>query len=386
MSELRNSLFVKQPYIPAVVQHHKSSNGWVIVFYVFNPSTEKLDCRRIKLNRLRKKFRTQLEFRGAMQRMCDDINAKLAGGWSPYGENVDYRLYSPIVDALNDFVAYKEKEVMYDTIRCYRSMRTLLVGWINEYVPGCTCGNFNKQLAVRYMEHRWSQDISARTYNNNIKTYRCMFDWLMEHCYVKENPFALLKTKAAMPKKRDFIPVDVLMQIFRYCKERCPNFYLVLLLVYYSGLRPGEVMRLRVRQFDFEQGVIRLEAAQTKNHKDGVSNLSAELVELLRQHFEGARPSDYVFGDFLLNTGKMKVSPLVFRKFWNPMHKALNLPSEYQLYSLRDSSGVHRYLNGANSLDIMHSLRHSSLDQTTIYTDHIDDGLHDRLEKVTPHL
>lgn len=386
MSELQNLLFARASFIPAELQHHKNSNGWLVVFYVRNPVTDSMDKYRVKLNRLKSKYTSQLEFKAAAKRICDDFNAKLQGGWTPYGVSMNARMFEKLVPVLQSYIEEKKKELTFDTLRSYISMVAILTEWVNKTCPNCTCENFNTQMAVRFMEDRWRGGISPRTYNNNIKGYRTMFVWLIEHCFCKENPFEHIKPKITIQKKRTFIPEEKLMDIFRYCKEENRPFYIVMLLVYYSGLRPTEITRIKRNQVDLEHGCILLDTNQTKNHKEGISNLSNELVELLREHLKDALPNDYVFGigDFMPN--KEAITVTVFQKRWSKLRDTLNLPSEYQLYSLRDSSGVHRFNNGASALDIMKSLRHSNLTQTTIYTNHYDAGLHKRLEEVTPHI
>lgn len=373
------------PYIPAELQHHPNSNGWLIVFYVRNPITGNYDISRMKLNRYAKKYRKITEFKAFAYRICQDINNKLAGGWTPFGETKDARLYTDLQEALQKFLDTKLPELTSETIRSYKSQVSILSKWLQKEVPGITSGAFTKYLAIRLMEDRWSKHICARTYNNNIKCYRCVFNWLLEHGYIKENYFIFIRTKSTIEKERNFIPVEQLMDIFRYVRDNMPDFYIVLLLVYYSGLRPIEISRLQIKDIDLDNGCIHLHPNQTKNHKADFSNLSSELVELLRVHIAGANPNWYLFGNNLKPSEKI-IGYEIFRHRWSAIRDKLGFPETFQLYSLRDSSGMHRFNNGASSVDVMHSLRHSSLEQTTIYVHHLDKGLHDRLQKITPHI
>lgn len=385
MSFPNSSLGYSLPYIPAELQHHKNSNGWIIVYYVRNPTTGSFNIFRLKLNRYAKKYKSILEFKAFAYKIVQDINNKLAGGWSPYGESVAARLYEDLHSTLEKYLRVKKPELTSETFRSYSSQVAILQKWIQKVVPGITCGGFNKHLAIRLMEDRWSGSISARTYNNNIKCYRCVFNWLLEFGYIKENHFLTMHTKSTIEKERNFIPVEQLLDIFRYVRDNMPNFYLVLLLIYYSGLRPIEVARLRVGDLDLDAGCINLHPNQTKNHRAAFSNLSSELVTLLRSHIDGVDKDWYLFGNDLVPCEK-QVGYEIFRHRWSKVRSILGFSPNYQLYSLRDSSGVHRFHQGADAVDVMLSLRHSNLQQTTIYVRHNDQGLHDRLEQVTPHI
>ena len=68
-------------YKPATLKH--DSNGWYIQYYAFSPVTNKLERVRTKLNCVRDNFRRLNDFRAYAEKMVQDINLKLAGGWSP---------------------------------------------------------------------------------------------------------------------------------------------------------------------------------------------------------------------------------------------------------------------------------------------------------------
>ena len=65
----------------------------------------------------------------------------------------------------------------------------------------------NKICVVNFMDYIYNQrNVSARTYNNYLKFGRCFLNWAKEKCYIKENPFDLVKTKPKTQKKRIIIP------------------------------------------------------------------------------------------------------------------------------------------------------------------------------------
>ena len=59
--------------------------GWLVEYYVLNPASEELDRKRIRLNKIRKRYRTQADFRTAANDIVATINVRLAGGWTPFG-------------------------------------------------------------------------------------------------------------------------------------------------------------------------------------------------------------------------------------------------------------------------------------------------------------
>ena len=95
-------------------------------------------------------------------------------------------------------------------------------------------------------------------------------------------------TEFVRPKKKQKLPV-VLRQaeISSVLKELNGSYWLAACLLYGSGLRLMECMRLRVMNIDFEQKALYI--LNAKGGKDRVVTLSGELIKPLIQHLEQVR-------------------------------------------------------------------------------------------------
>ena len=79
--------------------------------------------------------------------------------------------------------------------------------------------------------------------------------------------------------------------------------------------------------------------------------------------------------------GTKPIGEARFRKDWDKMRKALKLPKEMQLYSLRDT-GINNLLkSGVDPLTVMQHADHHDLSMTTRYANHADPQLVDRIRK-----
>jgi len=54
-------------------------------------------------------------------------------------------------------------------------------------------------------------------------------------------------------------------------------------------------------------------------------------------------------------------------KRWDKLRKELNLPMEFQFYSLKDSGIVQKLQDGISAIDVRNQAGHSSLEQTNQY-------------------
>ena len=104
------------PFLPATLTND-ASRGWHVYYHIFNPMTGELERRATKLNRVRRQFRTQMEFRAYASKFVMEINAKLASGWSPYSQENNARSYHTIKEIGVKYLNEKQKELSSETLR-----------------------------------------------------------------------------------------------------------------------------------------------------------------------------------------------------------------------------------------------------------------------------
>lgn len=372
----KSELLKIQKFYPAVLTTQGKEQ--VIQFSVFDPQTEKMVRKRVRIGRILKKYRTKSEKRQAAQRLCEEYNKKLIGGWSPLHESDTSKLYTPLPVLKDKFLAAKKHEGCRDTTLVqYGSVCNLFLRWVEDYgFSTYYSGTFLRQHAVQYMDYCMELGNRHRSYNNTVKVLRVLFAWAVDHCYAKENPFATIKQLKKEQKIRILVDADSRKRIDAYYAEACPAMRIVLRLVYSSAIRPAEIMRLKVADVHLDEHYIVVLADNAKNHHERTAALTPELVEMLRTHIGDSDGGLYVFSkaDFL-KPGRVKENPQFFQKSWARMREKVGIPKEMQLYSLRDSGLTDLLHAGVDQLTVQHHADHSSLAMQDIYTKHRDDGV-----------
>ena len=175
-------------------------------------------------------------------------------------------------------------------------------------------------------------------------------------------------------------------------------------LLYGSGLRIMEVLQLRVKDLDFDTGLIMVRSG--KGNKDRTTLLPESIVHELKAHLEMVR--DLHNTDLANGFGEAPLPEALARKYPNagkewgwqyvfPAKKVVVDPSDntvrrYHIYdktlsaairravksaeivkqasahTLRHSFATHLLMNGADIREIQELLGHKSLDTTMIYT------------------
>lgn len=370
-------------YKPAVLKHIK--NCWLVEYYALNPQTQELTRFRTKLNAVRKRYATAAEFKQYANTIVNQINAKLFGGWSPFFESENTRLYTKLSDVINQFTQEKSKELRPATLRTYTSWCNLFSEWANKNIPGVFVSMINKVIAIRYMEYMYNKrGVSNRTYNNNVKQGRVFFNWCIEKCYAKENPFEQITKKRNAEKKRIMIPEATRAKITEYLKKTNPNFLTVCKLVYSALIRPKEIRMIRIKDIHLKEHYIYIPPENAKNHHGRVSAISDSLCAEIETIMKEAKSDNmYLIGPLLHPS--VKVCPEAYmHKYWDRMRKALNLPDEMQLYSLRDTGINNMIKSGIDPLTVMQHADHHDLSMTTRYANHADEGLIDKIRAKAP--
>ena len=369
-------------YAPAVVKH--IATGWFIEYYVTNPFTQTLERRKFRLNNLRKRCRTAMEFKVQANTICSQLNVKLANGWNPFNEDVKTENPGavPIKIVYEQYFRDVEKALRPDTLRGYKAFSRRLLEWCDKRSPDMLLKDFSDVMAVRYLdEQRQKNNWVNATFNNNLVSAQAFFTWCVKKKFIEKNPFYGISKKKKEAKKRTVINADARAIMREWFMNNNPGYLLICELVFQSLIRPTEISKLRVSDVDLEHKVIHLDGSITKTKYSRKAVLSDELIEILGRNIQGANQDDYLISNGYL-PGKEPISSRMYRKTWDKMRKQCHLPDTMQLYSLRDTGIISLFDNGADANTVKGAADHHNLNITSIYCDHVDDNL---VEKVRKH-
>ena len=370
-------------FIPAVL--HKSKDGYRIEYYVINPVTMKMTRQRLRVDKIFKAYKKKRDALIHIEGIIEGINAKLRTGYNPFFEGEDSRLYEKLSDVAEKYLAEKRKDIRPDTMRSYSSFITMLLGYFNRLNQNQTASMVNKSLAVKYMDYIYNErNVSNRTYNNHIKMARSFFNWCIEKCYAKENPFNQIKPKRKQEKKRIVIPAETRQIMRNWLKENNKGLLLVSWLVYYSLIRPTEIRRIRVADVSLKNHCILIHGDNAKNHHTRFATIPEEVeLFLLDNNYLNAPLNYFLIGNNYCPSDTM-ASHSHFGKDWISMRKAIDMPQEMQLYSLRDTGITEMLKSGIPDLTVMQHADHSDLSITSIYANHADPNLIETIRNKVP--
>jgi|GraSoi2013_115cm_1033766.scaffolds.fasta_scaffold28923_2 integrase/recombinase XerD len=136
-----------------------------------------------------------------------------------------------------------------------------------------------------------------------------------------------------------------------------------LMLCYGAGLRISEAVAVRVSDIDSQRMLIRI--AEGKGRKDRYVMLSQRLLAVLRCYWRAARPSDWLFPSWRLNS-HLTVSAL--SQACRDASQRCGLTKRITAHTLRHSFATHLLESGTDTRVIQVLLGHSRIDTTARYT------------------
>ena len=357
-------------YTPPILKK-TASRGEHIEYYVYNPVTMKMERQRIRLEKLSHQFKNRSQYKQMVMQLMMNLTGKLAGGWTPYGENQNVAEYTPINKAIEAYIADKSRDLRKASMVSYISVAKIFVEWLTtQNIHEMASHLLNQRTCQRFMDElRDRPKFNNNTYNTYLKKYRACFAWMVDRGYCKENPFEKIKTLKKQEKIRQLIPVDARETVVNHVRtSKHPNYEIVMHLIFTSLIRPSEIERLQVRDVDLKNKCIHIPANKAKTHKDRDAALSdtciAMLIPLLSK--PGILPTWYLINSNY-ECGPEPCYHGMFKKHWMKIRKDCGLPDEMQLYSLKDSGITEMLEAGVSINQVKEAAGHADISTTNKY-------------------
>jgi len=166
-----------------------------------------------------------------------------------------------------------------------------------------------------------------------------------------------IKREKKLPVVLDREEIQSLLDAVEKIKYRA-----ILAVIYSSGLRISEVVRLKVSDIDSKR--MQIHVSNAKGAKDRYTILSKTALHLLRKYWIKYRPKDWLF------PGKMKGQHLSYKsvdRVFRIFKEKAGIAKPASVHSLRHSFATHLLENGVDIHHIQLLLGHRHPETTTVY-------------------
>lgn len=356
-------------------QYRTNKAGCYIEFYAYDPATGKMRRKRVKVNHIDGSRNRKQYAKECITRFAN----LLSDGWNPWidCDPDDIAQFLDCLDKYEEYVTKQHTSGLFrkQTYDDYKS-KIKIIRYYVEHVQ-------RPKERIRYMfqlSKRWVVDFldyvyidrnnRAQTYNNYLSFLRTLCDWWIARGFLAQRPTDGLQpiSKRLFAKERSCIPISKVREIGEWTKEHDPYFHFACQILYYCFIRPVEMTRLKISDFNLQECTVTIPASASKNKRTQSVTLPKKvLLEGVELGIFSKPVSYHVFSE-RLRPGQEQIDPKIFRDHWRKVSDALKLKKEWKFYSLKDT-GITEMLrqNTTAPVNVKDQARHSSLAITEIY-------------------
>ncbi len=241
---------------------------------------------------------------------------------------------------------------------------------------------------INFPENRedYGKKIEITTINNYIRNIKVFYNYLYKNRYITSNPVTRIKEIKCSRKVVGFIKNEEfnrLLRIFDLSKFHEYRDYIITQLIFDTGMRLGETLKIQENDIDYINRTILLPAENTKGKKDRYVFFSEEMLKQLRRwlkYKDRYRQSEYIF---CTNKGK----PLNVTNYETNFKKygvRIGL-EEIHPHMLRNNFAKRFLMQGGDIYTLSRILGHSSVKVTEeAYLDLDTDDLRTNYQRFSP--
>lgn len=340
---------------------------WFISYHYLNPQTGKFQ--RFRETNNINRIHNPKQRKEALYALLSAKKILLNKGVSPFEEinedtileNVGAKLRT-LGECIEKVLEHKKLHLSDLSYKSYKSR----IGHFKKYLTDNRLINLNpteigRRHIIEYLDIRTDQEnISGKTRNNLLIDIRSLFSCMIDFDYIITNPAARIKKVSELSEKNEFYKKDALLSVDKWLAKNNPYLHIYCKFIYYSFLRPCELVRLQVKDIDLLEMVINVPANKSKTGKAQ----TVKIMDVLKPEIEKMKLDSYP-PDFFIFTSKKRPdskpsSREYFTKKFKPLKDELKLSKNHTMYGLKHTGISTLLMNGASESDIRKYSRHSS--------------------------
>ncbi len=242
-------------------------------------------------------------------------------------------------------------------------------------------GEVTPQLLAQFLEVLHRSGLAHASCARCLAAVRSFFRFLVEDRVLKENPAAGMRSMRRGRRLPKALGMEEVTRLLDIAARRTPEDTrdgAMLEVLYATGLRVSELVRLRVAELNLDSGFVILTG---KGNKQRLVPMGSVAAEKLKQYLIQTRPlllkqrtSSYVF----ITRRGTAMTRQAFWKLLRRRAKRAGLLAPPSPHMLRHSFATHLLEGGADLRAVQAMLGHANIATTQIYT-HVERG---RLKKI----
>ena len=238
------------------------------------------------------------------------------------------------------------------SVNVYRSMIEVLLGFLQKDATGLDMEDIRN-----FQYHFWvKKNYSPATQRQFIAALRHLIASVPD-CTIEAETLVLPKKESKLPSVLSQAEVMNILGAVRNIKH-----FVILALLYSSGLRVGELIDLKLEDLDFDRFQIHIRKGKGK--KDRYVGMSKHLAPVIKRYIYEYRPETYL----LNGQHALRYTASSVRKIVQKAVRQTGIRKRVTPHTLRHSYATHMLEGGVDIRHIQELLGHNKPETTMIYT------------------
>ena len=276
-------------------------------------------------------------------------------------------------ELIKEFADYLriEKRNSPHTISAYR----LDLKRFSSELSGKTVVSVSATDIRKFLISSKNQGLSAASVARSLSSIKSFFKYLCQDKQLQNNPAEILESPKSWRKLPDILSlneVDILLKSPNMNSNIGIRDKAMLEILYASGLRVSELIKLTVSQLDFEVGYLRVLGKGGKERIVPIGNLAKSAVNNYvlnsRPFFASSRKDGQKVDELFITRRGYGMTRQGFWKILKGYVNQAQIRARVSPHTLRHAFATHLLERGADLRSVQQMLGHSDISTTQIYT------------------
>ena len=273
-----------------------------------------------------------------------------------------------------------EKKLGDNTVESYLLDLMSFLKWFNGDVRTTT-----KEDILNYISFL-RENLNEKSINRHISSLKSFYLYLLDMNYIKINPLediSILKVKKTLPKYLSTEEVDKLLNIklntaFDYRNKA------MLEVIYGTGLRVSELVKLEYSNIDFENSIVRVKGKGKKDRIVPLGEIASYYLKIYINDYRKKLLNKNNYNEIFLNNHGKPITRQGFNFILENIRRETGIEKELTPHTLRHSFATHLLEGGADIRSIQEMLGHENISTTNIYTTVVNKVLRENYDSYFP--
>lgn len=273
-----------------------------------------------------------------------------------------------IVDRFIKYLDIEKNYSEYTILNYERDLKEFLIFLDRECISSYV--DIDYKVLRLYLNEMFDKKYSSKTISRHLSSLRTFFKYLSREEIISFNPMVLIsnpKEEKRLPSYLNYQQLEDILDIPDTNDVIGLRDASILELLYSTGIRVGELVKIKIYDIDFSENRIKILG---KGSKERYVLFGTKCSELIKRYIKESRPqlvkgsSDYLY----LNTRGTPISIRTTENMVNNIVKKSAIKFNVTPHTLRHTFATHMLDNGSDLNSVKELLGHENLNTTAIYT------------------